>query len=184
MFGNKIPTNIQNAFLPHFSSSASLLGSLHSRHLSSTHVGHIQSLWCSSKWHRGWGQNTVVSLLLLTLPLFLCWSSMGCRPCSTCIAMEKLPLTWPCYSLVLSSIPLFSTCPAFLPFLNHTFPEVPPFHLSGSAVPQGGSVRAGRNQQSENREEQNIVILFLDVMYKSVIFKIHLVSVSFGMRKS
>lgn len=32
---------------------------------------YIQSLWCSSKWHRGWlGSDTVVSLLFLTL--FLC----------------------------------------------------------------------------------------------------------------
>lgn len=159
MFGNKVPTNTQNAFLPHFSSSASLLGSLHSRHLSSTHVGHIQSLRWSSKWHRDWGQSTVVSLLFLSLPLFLCWSSTGCRPCSTYVAMEKFPLFWPCYCLVLSSIPLSSACPAFLPFLNHTFPEVPPFHLSGSAVPWGGSAGAGKNQQCQ-RTDKNKILLY------------------------
>lgn len=37
---------------------------------------------------------------------------------------------------------------------------------------------------SESREEQNIVILFSGVMSKSVIFKIHFVSVSFWTRRS
>lgn len=119
------------------------------------------------------------SVVLNSFPLFLCWSSIGCRHCSTCVSMEKLPLTWPCFSLVLSSIPLSSACPEFLPILKHTFPEVPPCYLSDSAVPWGWSWQ--EPALSENREEQNIVIFFLGVMSKSVIFKIHLVSVSFWM---
>lgn len=51
-------------------------------------------------------EHNCFSAVLNSFPLFLCWSSMSCRPCSTCVAMEKLPLP---SDLV---IPLFS--PRFL----------------------------------------------------------------------
>lgn len=46
-------------------------------------------------------------------------------------APTHLTLLFPCSLL----FPLSSACPAFLPFLKHTFLEVSPCHLSGSTAP-------------------------------------------------
>lgn len=176
MFGNKIPTSIQNAFLPHFSSSVSL----------QTPLPH-PCCYCGSpsvpleqqQMAQGLrSEHSGFSAVLNSFPLFLCWSSMGCRPCSTGIVMEKLPLTWPCYSLVLSSFPCLLPVQPSCPFLNtlswrcHHVISVAQLH------PEWACWSWQEAAVSENREEQNIVIFFLGAMSKSVIFKIHFVSVS------
>lgn len=176
MFGKKILTSIQNSFLPPLSSSASAHFTpdtspppvlLHSVPL----VQQQMAQRLAGVRHSGF------SAVPNSFPLFLSWSSMGCRQWSTCVIMENLPLTWICYSLVLSSIPLSSACPAFLPFLKRAFPQVPP-HLSGSAVPWVGSVGDDRNHQCWEKE-QNTVMLILGGLSKSVMFKIHLASLLF-----
>lgn len=101
------------------------------------------------------------SAVLNTFPLFLCWSSTSCRPCNTCVAMEKLPLppdlVIPLFSSqFLRLLPVLPSCP-FLNILSQRCHHV--ISMAQQCPEMGLLMLAGINSVREQRRTKYCYIL-------------------------